>query len=221
MASTKTTTVIALLRGINVGGKNKLAMADLRSIASDAGFAGATTYVQSGNVVVPSVPVGDADGVAATLGAAIEQRTGLTIPVITRTVGEWQSMIDANPFPEAAADRTKLHVVVLDGPVAAALADFDATKFAPEALAAGERVVYLSLPGGMGRSKLAVALQRVATRAVPPGTGARSWHSPSWPDRSVRPSVSERPVGVGRPPEAGGPVGVARHRHGRFGRWTV
>ena len=70
--------------------------------------------------MLPSVPVGDAGGVAATLGAAIEERTGLTIPVITRTVDEWQTMIDANPFPEAAADGTKLHVVVLDGPVAPA-----------------------------------------------------------------------------------------------------
>ena len=166
--------VIALLRGINVGGKNKLAMADLRSIAADAGFADATTYVQSGNVVVPAVPVGDVGGVAATLSAAIEERTGLTIPVITRTGAEWQAMIDANPFPEAAADGTKLHVVVLDGPVTGALADFDATKFAPEEVASGERVVYLSLPNGMGRSKLAVALQRVGDAKT--GT-ARNWRT--------------------------------------------
>jgi uncharacterized protein (DUF1697 family) len=174
VADTKTTTVIALLRGINVGGKNKLAMADLRSIATDAGFADATTYVQSGNVVLPSVPVRDTGGVAAALGAAIEERTGLSIPVITRTVDEWQTMIDANPFPEAAADGTKLHVVVLDGPVAPALTDFDATKFAPEAVAGGERVVYLSLPNGMGRSKLAVALQRVGNAKS--GT-ARNWRT--------------------------------------------
>ena len=169
-----TSTVIALLRGINVGGKHKLAMAELRSITAGAGFADAATYVQSGNVVLPAVPAGEIDGVAAVLHDALAARTGFDIPVITRTAEQWQAMIDANPFPEAEADGTKLHVVVLDGPVTGALADFDATKFAPEALASGERVVYLSLPGGMGRSKLAVALQRVGDAKT--GT-ARNWRT--------------------------------------------
>jgi uncharacterized protein (DUF1697 family) len=174
MADSKTSTVIALLRGINVGGKNKIAMAELRSLAEEAGFPGAATYVQSGNVVLPSVPTKNVGKVASQLHAAIEERTGLDVPVMTRTLEEWQAIIDANPFPEAAADGTKLHVVVLDAPVGDALAGFDATPFAPEEVAAGERVVYLSLPGGMGRSKLAVALQRVGD---PKSGTARNWRT--------------------------------------------
>ena len=174
MASAKTSTVIALLRGINVGGKNKLSMADLRSIAEEAGFGNASTYVQSGNVVLPSVPDGQVGRVAATLTAAIAERTGLTIPVITRTADEWRAIIDANPFPEAAADGTKLHVILLDGPPSSKLKAFDAGPFAPEESSVGEREVYLSLPDGMGRSKLAVAMQR-ADHAKS-GT-ARNWRT--------------------------------------------
>jgi len=166
--------VIALLRGINVSGRNKISMADLRRIAADAGFADATTYVQSGNLVLPSVPAGLVGKVSTRLQVAIEEATGLDIPVITRTLAEWQSIIDANPFPAAAADGTKLHVVVLDAPVSKAMKAFDATPFAPEELGFGERVVYLSLPDGIGRSKLAAALQRVGNAKE--GT-SRNWRT--------------------------------------------
>ena len=103
-----------------------------------------------------------------------QQRTGLDIPVITRTLEQWQAIIDANPFPAAAADGTKLHVVVLDGPVDKAMTAFDATSFAPEEVGFGDGVVYLSLPDGMGRSKLAVAVQRVGNAKA--GT-ARNWRT--------------------------------------------
>ncbi len=168
------TTVIALLRGINVGGKNKLAMVDLRSIAADAGYPDGVTYVQSGNLLLPDVAIDRVGGVASRLRSAIEERTGLEIPVITRTIEQWQAIIDANPFPAAAADGTKLHVVVLDDTVPNELAEFDATPFAPEEIGTGDRVVYLSLPDGMGRSKLAVALQRVGNAKS--GT-ARNWRT--------------------------------------------
>jgi uncharacterized protein (DUF1697 family) len=174
MASPKTSTVIALLRGINVGGKNKLAMAELRSIAAEAGFPGSTTHVQSGNIVLPSVPAGKVGSVAEVLHAAIAEATGLDVPVITRTASEWRAIIDANPFPAAAADGTKLHVIVLDGPASSKLKAFDGAPFAPDELSVSEREVYLSLPDGMGRSKLAVAMQRADTAKS--GT-ARNWRT--------------------------------------------
>jgi uncharacterized protein (DUF1697 family) len=160
----KSTTVIALLRGINVGGKNKLAMADLRSIAAEAGYPTRVTYVQSGNLVLPSVPAGKVGSVAAVLHAGIAERTGLDIPVITRTASEWRAMIDANPFPDAAADGTKLHVIVLDGPASSKLKAFDALPFAPEELSVREREVYLSLPTTRSPAR--------------PATGGPSW---PWP----------------------------------------
>ena len=174
MARSDTSAVIALLRGINVSGRNKLAMADLREIARDAGYDGASTYVQSGNLVLPAVAKGSVGKVATNLNKAIEKRTGLDIPVITRTLDQWQAMIDGNPFPAAATDGTKLHVVVLDGRVDKALTAFDDAPFAPEEVAFGDDVVYLSLPNGIGRSKLAVALQRVGNAKA--GT-ARNWRT--------------------------------------------
>ena len=110
-----TTTVIVLLRGINVGGKNKLSMADLRAAAESAGYADPATYLQSGNLIVRDVAASKVGRVAGAIHDAIVESTGLDVPVITRTADEWQAIIDANPFPDAAADGTKLHLVVLDG----------------------------------------------------------------------------------------------------------
>ena len=79
-----TQTVIALLRGINVGGRNRLPMADLRSIARDLGFGDPTTYLQSGNLVLHDVKV-DTGEVSAALTDAIRRVVGLDIPIIART----------------------------------------------------------------------------------------------------------------------------------------
>jgi uncharacterized protein (DUF1697 family) len=167
-----TTTVIVLLRGINVGGKNKLPMADLRAAAESAGYADPTTYLQSGNLVVRGVAASKVGRVAGEIHDAIAASTGLDVPIITRTVEEWRAIIEANPFPDAAADGTKLHLVVLDGKATAAVRNFEAAKFDPEAIAVSDREVYLSLPGGLGRSKLAAAAMRLDNAKS--GT-ARNW----------------------------------------------
>ena len=72
--------------------------------------------------------------VAGDIHDAIKATTGLDVPIITRTVDEWRAIIDANPFPDAAADGKTLHLVVLDGKATAKVKDFDHSKFAPEAL---------------------------------------------------------------------------------------
>ena len=167
-----TTTVIVLLRGINVGGKLKLSMADLRAAAETAGYADPTTYLQSGNLIVRDVATSNVGRVAGDIHEAIAASTGLDVPIITRTASEWQAIVEANPFPEAAADGTKLHVVVLDGKATGTVKDFDHSKFAPEALGVSEREVYLSLPEGLGRSKLAAAVMRLDNAKS--GT-ARNW----------------------------------------------
>lgn len=163
--------VIALLRGINVGGRNRLPMAELRSIAADLGFAVAKTYLQSGNLVLPDAPR-DTGEVAAALTAEIRRVAGLEVPVIIRTASQWARVLAANPFPEATADGTKLHVVFLDGAATDEVRMFDAERFRPEELEVVGSEVYLSLPYGMGRSKLAAALARVPN--VDAGT-TRNW----------------------------------------------
>lgn len=168
-----TQTVIALLRGINVGGKNRLPMADLRSIAHNLGFANATTYLQSGNLVLPDVRLGS-DGVSAALADAIRRIAGLDIPIITRTASEWARLVANNPFPGANIDGTKLHVVFLKQPATKLIRCFDAEPYKPEELAVTESEVYLLLPKGLGRSKLATALARIDNANA--GT-TRNWNT--------------------------------------------
>ena len=102
------TTVIALLRGINVGGHNKLPMAQLRDIAADVGFIDARTYIQSGNLVAAT----DLDPEVAgdVLAVGIREATGLRIPIIVRTAQQWADLIAANPFAAAPDQGTKFHV---------------------------------------------------------------------------------------------------------------
>ena len=94
------------------------------------------------------------------------------MPVITRTLAEWRSIIESNPFPDAAAAGTTLHLVVLDGRPTAAVKGFDDSKFDPDAMRVVGREVYLSLPTGLGRSKLAAAVMRLDNAKT--GT-ARNW----------------------------------------------
>ena len=105
------TTVIALLRGINVGGHNKLPMAQLREIAASIGLADVQTYIQSGNLVGSTD--GDPVAVGPALAEAITSATGLTVPVIVRTGGEWAEVVAANPFPDAVEPGKLVHVICL------------------------------------------------------------------------------------------------------------
>lgn len=165
--------MVALLRGINVGGKNKLAMAMLRDIAAECGFGGALTHLQSGNLVLASDDVEPSE-VAARLTAAIEAKTGLDIPIIVRTSDVWTRVVADNPFPAAAADGRTLHVVFLAGPASAAVNALDALAFAPEELAIRGAEIYLHLPDGIGRSKLAQTLMRIDNART--GT-VRNWNT--------------------------------------------
>jgi len=165
--------VIALLRGINVGGRNRLPMVELRSIAADLGFADAKTYLQSGNLILPDAPLATAE-IAATLTGEIRTAFGLEVPVIIRTAGDWARVIAANPFPEAAADGTKLHVMFLPGLATEAVRSFAADAYRPEELSVADFEIYLSLPNGIGRSKLAGALGKVDNAAS--GT-IRNWNT--------------------------------------------
>ncbi|HYN33866.1 MAG TPA: DUF1697 domain-containing protein [Ilumatobacteraceae bacterium] len=166
------TTVITLLRGINVGGHNKLPMATLREIAAGVGFVDVRTYIQSGNLVASTTldPEVARDG----LVEGIRSATGLEVPVIVRTARQWVEVVARRPFPDALDPARHVHVVFLPAPASDAIRAFDATAFAPEAMAVRGSEVYLHLPAGMGRSKLAVAVNRLPEIGV--GT-ARNWNT--------------------------------------------
>jgi uncharacterized protein (DUF1697 family) len=150
---------VALLRGINVGGKNMLPMKDLAAMFSKAGCAEVTTYIQSGNVVFCAE-----DKLVAELSAGIakqvEARFGLRVPVVLRTAAEIDAVIRANPFLtnpplKSGAKEEMLHVCFLaDRPGKDLVAGLDAGRSAPDAFAVVGRDIYMQLVNGVSGTKL-------------------------------------------------------------------
>jgi uncharacterized protein (DUF1697 family) len=150
--------MVALLRGVNVGGRASLPMADLRAIATDLGFDDVATYIQSGNLVFRSS--GSASTVADRLAAAIDDATEVHPSVLVRTRSQLAKVVAGSPFVTRGVDPAHLHFTSLDGPARTALALIDDASFAPEQVEALGRELHLHLPNGLGRSKLAAALAR-------------------------------------------------------------
>ncbi len=147
-------TYVALLRGINVGGKNKLPMRDLAALFAELGCSDVSTYIQSGNVVFKAAP-GAADALPALAARHIRERWGLDVPVVLRSAEALGAVADHNPFLAAGANAEALHVLFLaDEPPARAVAALDADRSPPDAFTVRGREIYLCCPHGIGRSKL-------------------------------------------------------------------
>lgn len=145
------TTLIALLRAVNVGGTGKLPMADLRALCEKAGFSDVRTYIASGNVVFSSRLT--APKARVTLEAALAKRLDKPTQVIIRTADELEAVIAANPFPKAEPNR--LIVVFLSKDESHT--DLDDWKIpGNEQLKLIDRELYIHYPDGMGDSKLKV-----------------------------------------------------------------
>jgi len=144
---------VALLRGINVGGKHVLPMKDLAKMFADAGCGDVRTYIQSGNVIFVA-PAG-APGIADAITGNIVKRFGFQVPVILRTSQQWRKSIQNNPYLALGADERTLHVYFLaDPPKASAIAGLDPARSAPDAFHVRGQEIYLHLPNGMARTKL-------------------------------------------------------------------
>lgn len=165
------TVMVALLRGVNVGGRTLVSMADVRRAAVDCGLADVRTYLQSGNVLFATDD--DADAVARRLRGALVAAAGVEPDVIVRTREELRRVVEENPYADRDPGPTQVHVVFVPGTAAASLPALDLASFAPEEASAVGRQVYLYLPGGAGRSKLAAVLAR---QKGPPGT-MRNWRT--------------------------------------------
>jgi uncharacterized protein (DUF1697 family) len=145
---------VAFLRGINVGGKNKLPMADLSAMFVAARCTDVETYIQSGNVVCRATPT-IAGTLPALIAGAILKRFGYKIPVVMRSAGELRGVVRGNPFLAAATDADTLHVSFLaDVPRPACVAALDARRSAPDEFSVRGQEIYLRLPNGVARSKL-------------------------------------------------------------------
>jgi uncharacterized protein (DUF1697 family) len=162
---------VVLLRGINLAGRNRVAMPELRKALEEAGFEDIRTYVQSGNVVLSS------EAAPATVARECEQliaeRFGLNIDVVVRTRDEVAEVVKRNPLGKVASDPKRYQVTFLDGKL-----DRDAVKKL-EAAAADEeqfvvdgREVYAWTPAGVARSKLWSTL---AGRSLGVTATSRNW----------------------------------------------
>ncbi|MFC6130408.1 DUF1697 domain-containing protein [Streptomyces spororaveus] len=152
----------ALLRGINVGGNKKVPMAELRSLLEGLGHGDVQTYLQSGNAVFTSAQQ-DPAVLARELEAAIEAHFGFRVACLALDGAYLRAVAEACPFPAAELEGKQLHVTFCsEQPGPERFAALDGAAYLPEEYRIGERVLYLHVPEGLGRSKLAEALARPA-----------------------------------------------------------
>jgi uncharacterized protein (DUF1697 family) len=148
---------VALLRGINVGGKNSLPMKDLAAMFGQAGCADVATYIQSGNVVF-SAPAPLIERLPALIAAQIKKKLKLEVPVLLRSHSELSTVAGRNPFLTPGQDTERLMVMFLASPpTASAIASLDPARSPPDEFAVRRREIYLRCPNGYGKSKLSNA----------------------------------------------------------------
>ncbi|MEA2328101.1 MAG: hypothetical protein QOE68_3060, partial [Thermoanaerobaculia bacterium] len=168
-------TYVALLRGINIVGRNRVPMAGLRDFAAHLGFGNARTLLNSGNLVFGAERRKPAD-FERLFEAEAATHLGVAVDFFVRTVAEWTSVIAGNPFPaEAKRDPSHLLVMFLKAaPAAANVKALQAAIVGREVVHADERHAYIVYPDGIGRSRLTSNLieKKLGTR----GTG-RNWNT--------------------------------------------
>jgi uncharacterized protein (DUF1697 family) len=165
---------VALLRAVNVGGRNAVAMKQLRTWMEQAGLRSVSTYLQSGNVVFAAE-----DRSPRQSGAEIEdliaRHAKLTIRVLVRTTAELERVVALNPLEHAAEDPRRLHVMFLDeAPSVAAFEGLDPADLEPDVFVLDGRHLYMWYPEGIGNSRLGGAFWERRLRVT--GT-ARNWNT--------------------------------------------
>lgn len=153
-------TWIALLRGINVGGRNTIPMAALTTAFESAGCRSVRTYIQSGNVVFAS-PVKSKQDLSKRLGDAIEDKFGFRPSTLLLSAGDFRAAVANNPFLDAIAEPKTLHFFFLDSPPSSPdMNAIDKLALPTERFELIGAVFYLHTPEGFGRSKLAAGAER-------------------------------------------------------------
>jgi uncharacterized protein (DUF1697 family) len=152
------TTYVAFLRGINLGSRNKIRMADLRELVADLGHENVRTHFLSGNVLFESRRRGISK-LEREVENAIKERFGFDVAVLIRTADELAKIVERNPLPHATAEGSRLFVLFVDkNPAGERLEAIDPDEFKPEEFAIGDRVIYAWFRQGVQGSKLAGAL---------------------------------------------------------------
>jgi len=145
---------VALLRGINVGGHNKLPMKTLVPILEGHGCTRVATYIQSGNVVFEA-KAALAKRIGVLVAKSIRDELGFEVPVVTRSAAELRKIVLANPYADPKEDPKRLHVAFLSAkPTKAAIAKLDPKRSPPDRFDVRGREVFLHLPKGVGKTKV-------------------------------------------------------------------
>jgi uncharacterized protein (DUF1697 family) len=162
---------IVLLRGINLAGRNRIAMPALRDALAGAGFEDARTYLQSGNVVLSSGM--SAGKLADECGRLIKKHFGLDIDVVVRTRDQLAKVVKLNPLGDVAVDPKRYQVSFLDGKLRRETVEkLEAVALESERFVVSGREVYAWHPSGVARSKLWTLL---AGRGLGVTATARNW----------------------------------------------
>ena len=156
---------VALFRGINVGGHNKIPMAELRETFVVLGFETVTSIIQSGNVCFDS---GDEPAsIVAAIRAAVADRFGVDVPVLLRTADEITGVLAAHPFARGEIEPKFHHIMFLAEPAPADAAERIGDHSPDEFVVTG-RELHARYPEGTARSKLTTTLvdRRLGTTAT-------------------------------------------------------
>lgn len=174
VAKVTTTSYIALLRGINVGGKNKVPMQTLGELITGIGGSAVRTHLQSGNAVFTHEQQ-DPPRLATDLELAIAAELGLTISVLIRGGADLRRVVDGNPFPMEGINGSRFLVVFLSGPVPLdRLAAIDPAAYAPDEFKPGVTEIYAHFPDSIRDSKLAALF---TDRRLGLTASARNWNT--------------------------------------------
>ena len=168
------TSYVALLRGINVGGRNKVPMQTLRDLLGRIGGSAVRTHLQSGNAVFTHEEA-ESGRLAADLEQAIADELGLSVTCMVRTGADLRRVVDANPYAMDGVDGSRFLVVFLSGPAPVdKLAALDQSVYAPDTLQPGEREIYAHFPDSIRNSKLAALM---SDRWLGMSATSRNWNT--------------------------------------------
>ena len=145
---------VILLRGVNVGGNNRVPMADFKALLEGVGGQDVRTYIQSGNAVL-RLGAGSVKGLGPAVEAALKKKLGISVPVIVRSGPELAAAMKGHPYVKAGDDAKTLHVGFLAAaPSPAIIKALDPPTGLGEAVTVVGAHAYLRYAQGVGKSKL-------------------------------------------------------------------